>query len=88
MQSTLQATLSTWGKSVAIRIPAELLRSSGWQAGQTVQFEPAANGAFMLRSKPKKMNLEDLLAQCDWTQAPNAEEREWLDSPAVGEELL
>jgi antitoxin ChpS len=88
MQTTLQATLSTWGKSVAIRIPAELLRSSGWQAGQTVQFEPAANGAFMLRPKPKKLNLDDLLAQCDWTQAPSVEEREWLDSPAVGQELL
>jgi antitoxin component of MazEF toxin-antitoxin module len=88
MLPTLQATLSTWGKSVAIRIPAELLRSSGWQAGQTVQFEPAANGAIMLRSKPKKLNLEDLLAQCDWTQAPGAEDHEWLDSPAIGEELL
>jgi antitoxin ChpS len=88
MQTTREATLSTWGKSVAIRIPAELLRSSGWQAGQTVQFEPAPNGAFMLRSKPKKLNLEDLLAQCDWTQATSAEEREWLDSPAVGQEQL
>jgi antitoxin ChpS len=88
MQTTLQATLSTWGKSVAIRIPAELVRSSGWQPGQTIQFEPAPNGAYTMRPKPKKRNLEDLLAQCDWSQAPSAQDREWLDSPAVGQELL
>jgi antitoxin ChpS len=88
MQTTMQATLSTWGKSVAIRIPAELLRSNGWQAGQTIQFEPALNGTFLIRPKPKKLNLDELLAQCDWTQAPSAQDREWLDSPAMGQELL
>lgn len=32
--------------------------------------------------------LRSLLAQCDHTLPPSVEEREWLDSPAVGRELI
>jgi antitoxin component of MazEF toxin-antitoxin module len=77
MQTTLKATLSTWGKSVAIRIPAELVRSNGWQAGQTLGFHPAANGGLLLKPLPKKLNLDELLAQVTDDNLPDETDVHW-----------
>ena len=39
------------------------------------------------RKRPK-YKLADLLAQCDYTIPMSAEEREWLDMPSVGREIV
>jgi len=36
--------------------------------------------------KPK-YTIEQLLAQCDFSQPMSAEDREWLDAPSVGREI-
>ena len=33
-------------------------------------------------------SLDDLLAQCDETDTPSAEDRAWIDAKPVGNELL
>ena len=38
-------------------------------------------------SRPR-YTLEELLAQCEGDQEITAEEREWLDAPRVGNELI
>ncbi len=35
-----------------------------------------------------KYTLQELLDQCDFSLPVTTEEREWLDAPAVGEEVL
>jgi hypothetical protein len=35
-----------------------------------------------------RYNLAELLAQCDLSAPPSAEDRAWLDAPAVGREVL
>ncbi len=39
------------------------------------------------RTRPS-YSLEELLAQCDGTAPPDEEDRAWLDSGPVGNELL
>jgi len=40
-----------------------------------------------VRPKPS-YNLEELLAVSDFTKPETPEEREWVDAPAVGDELI
>jgi antitoxin ChpS len=42
----------------------------------------------VLFSDQPKYALSELLAQCDFSQPMTAEEREWLDAPAVRQEEL
>jgi len=34
------------------------------------------------------VNLDELLVKCDYSQPLTAEDREWIDAPPVGRELL
>lgn len=41
------------------------------------------------RQSPRSSHkIEDLLAQGDYSQPLSAEDREWMDSPPVGKELI
>ena len=40
------------------------------------------------RVRRSKYTLDELLAQCDFSQPYSEEEREWLDAEPVGRELL
>jgi len=42
------------------------------------------------RGRPRKgrYSLSELMEQCDLNAPPSAEDRAWLDSPAVGREVL
>ncbi len=88
MLSTLsQPTLSTpalgasrlalWGKSVAVRLPAALIRESGWTAGLPMQFERRADGAVILKPAPQKLDLDALLAQVTDDNLPDEADIEW-----------
>ena len=47
------------------------------------------NGRLVIQPKPRpSYSLDELLAQCDETGAPSAEDRAWIDAKPVGEELL
>jgi antitoxin ChpS len=76
------------GGSVMMAVPPALLEMLHLEAGQTMGI--AVDGErLVLQRKPRpKYTLDDLLAQCDPNAPLNEEDREWLDSPPVGRELI
>jgi antitoxin component of MazEF toxin-antitoxin module len=75
--SISQATISTWGKSTAVRIPAALVKASGLRIGQTVQFEPLAGGGITLRPVRERLDLDALLAAVTAANLPDEAEVTW-----------
>ncbi len=73
----LEATLSSWGKSTALRIPAPLVKQSGLKIGQTVRFENGTDGSIILRPVLERPNLDDLLAQVTPTNIPDEADITW-----------
>ena len=48
-----------------------------------------ADGSLVIDPKPRpRYTLAALLAASDYSQPQPAEEREWVDAPAVGRELI
>jgi len=48
-----------------------------------------ADGRLVVDPQPKpRYTLEELLALSDFSQPPTKEDREWLDAPPVGGELI
>jgi antitoxin ChpS len=57
------------------------------QAGATVGMT-VSGGHLVIDPKPRpRYTLAELLAASDYSQPQSAEEREWVDAPAVGGEL-
>ncbi|EAO4574279.1 antitoxin [Salmonella enterica] len=76
------------GGSVMLAVPPAVLKtlalSTDSEVGMTID-----NGCLIIEPRKRPCYLlEELLAQCD----PNAEisegDREWIDAPAVGREIL
>jgi antitoxin ChpS len=76
------------GGSVMLAVPPAFLDQLHLQAGVTVGLA-VDNGYLVVNPNPRPhYTLDELLAQCDATAEISAEDREWLDAPAVGGELL
>lgn len=75
--NSVQATVSTWGKSTAVRIPAELVKASGLRVGQTVQFEQLADGGITLRPVRERLDLAVLLASVTAENMPDEADVTW-----------
>ena len=73
----LEATLSSWGKSTALRIPAPLVKQSGLKIGQTVRFENGTDGSIILRPVLERPNLDALLAQVTPQNMPDEADITW-----------
>ncbi len=76
------------GGSVMLAVPPALLDvlrlSPGAQVGLTVD-----NGRLIVEPHPRRRyTLAELLAASDYSQPLTPEEREWVDAPPVGRELL
>lgn len=76
------------GGSVMLAVPPALLDilhlSAGTPVGITLD-----DGRMVVEARPRpRYTLDELLAQCDGSVATSAEDREWTDGPAVGNELL
>jgi antitoxin ChpS len=82
------AKLRKVGGSVMLAVPPALLDvlhlAPGANVGLTVE-----NGRLVIEppSRPR-YTLAELLAASDYSQPQPAEEREWVDAPAVGREPL
>jgi antitoxin ChpS len=81
------AKVQKWGNSMALRIPATMLRSLGLAEGQAVALS-VENGALVARPAQKRYTLAALLAECDFSKPMTAEEREWIDAAPVGLEEI
>jgi antitoxin ChpS len=74
------------GGSVMLAVPPALLEALSLSPGAQVRLA-IANGKLVIEPKPKqRYSLRELLAASDYSEAPSADEREWIDAPAVGRE--
>jgi antitoxin MazE len=77
IMQTQQATLSAWGKSTAVRIPAALVKKSGLSIGQTVRLESSSDGTITVRAVIKRPKLETLLAFVTPENMPDEADISW-----------
>lgn len=84
----MQMTIKKWGNSLATRIPKAVVESVGLHFNQEVDIE-AVNGKIIITpSKTIEYNLEDLLRQCKpGAMVLTDEDKEWINSPPVGNEI-
>jgi len=76
------------GGSIMLTVPPAFLDQLHLQAGTTVGMV-VSDGRLVVVPKPKPhYTLAELLAASDYSQPQPAEEREWVDAPAVGGELI
>lgn len=84
----LVTTLRKVGGSVMLAVPPALLDllqlSEGAKVGLAVD-----NGRLVVEPQPSvRYTMAELLAASDYSSPQPPEEREWIDAPAVGGELL
>ncbi|MGC1872589.1 MAG: hypothetical protein WA700_16645 [Acidobacteriaceae bacterium] len=76
------------GGSIMLAVPPVLLNLLRLKAGATVAVD-VENGRLIVEPQQRpRYTLEDLLAASDYSQPLSPEEREWVNAPAVGRELL
>lgn len=76
------------GGSVMLVVPPVFLDQLHLKAGATVGLA-VDNGCLLVNPSPRpRYSLAELLAASDYSQPQPPEEREWVDAPAVGGELL
>ena len=76
------------GGSVMLALPPALLDLLQLKVGATVSVE-VADGRLVVDPQPKpRYTLAELLALSDFSQPLTEEDREWLDAPPVGGELI
>lgn len=80
------ATLRSVGGSVVMAIPKHILEMAQLRAGTQVEID-IQDGRIVIIPKKPRYTLAELMAQCDLSQGMDEEEREWLETPPVGEEL-
>ena len=76
------------GGSIMLAVPPAILDILHLHAGSTVGLA-VDNGRLMVEPTLRpRYSLDELLAQCDASAEFSAEDRVWLDSKPVGNELL
>lgn len=75
------------GGSVILTVPPELLELLHLQAGNAVGIAVDSGRLVVEPQTRPRYTLQELLAQCDPSFPLEDEEREWIDAPAVGNEL-
>lgn len=76
------------GGSVMLAVPPAYLEQLHLQAGASVGVR-IADGHLVIDPRPRpRYTLAELLGASDYTRPQPAEEREWVDAPAVGGELI
>ena len=76
------------GGSVMLAVPPAILELLHLQAGEAVGL--SVDGARLVIEPGIKPHytLEELLANSDYSQPIPPEEREWVDAPAIGREII
>lgn len=78
----MQARVSRWGNSLAVRLPRSAVEELGLGEGEHVDMR-VEDGALVVRKARPRYRLDDLLAAIDPRSVPPV-----LDVPPRGEELL
>jgi antitoxin ChpS len=81
-------TLRKVGGSIMLAVPPAFLDQLHLQAGATVGVV-VSDGCLVVDPRPRtRYTLAELLAASDYSQPQPVEEREWVDAPPVGGELI
>jgi len=76
------------GGSVMLAVPPAVLKTLGLVTDSEVSLT-IDNGRLIIEPQNRpRYSLEELLAQCDPHIDMSDEDRQWIDTPAVGKELL
>ena len=76
------------GGSVMLAVPPAFLDQLHLQAGAMVGLA-IDHGRLVVDPKPRpRYTLAELLAASDYSQPLSVQDREWIDAPAVGGELI
>ena len=76
------------GGSVMLAVPPAILDQLQLKAGATVGLAVEGDQIILKPQNRPKYTLEELLAKSDYSAPMPAEDREWVDSPPVGRELI
>ena len=80
--------LRKMGGSVMLAVPPAFLDQLHLRVGATVGLA-VDQGCLVVNPRPRPhYTLAELLANSDYSQPQPAAEREWVDAPAVGGELI
>ncbi|MDE2362594.1 MAG: AbrB/MazE/SpoVT family DNA-binding domain-containing protein [Hyphomicrobiales bacterium] len=83
-----QATIGKWGKSLGVRIPADIARSLGLDVGSDVEIV-AGEGEIVVRPVARPRSLRDLLGDKspeEWRALYRGSAVDW--GPDVGREII
>jgi antitoxin ChpS len=76
------------GGSIMLAVPPALLELLHMKAGSSVGVA-VDGGRLIVEAAPRpRYTLDELLAESDYAQPLSPEDREWLDAPTIGKELL
>jgi len=75
------------GGSLSFAVPPAVKESLGLKPGSVLEVV-AEDGQLVAKRKRPKYTLDELIAKCDFDAPYSDQEREWLDAPPVGRELL
>ena len=76
------------GGSVMLAVPPAFLEQLHLQVGATVGLA-LSDGRLVIEPAPRpRYTMAELLAASDYLQPQPIEEREWVDAPAVGGEMI
>jgi len=76
------------GDLLTLTVTPELKERLQLRKGQLVELEVEDNHLVVRQQRRKKYTLQELLDQCDFSIPPSPEDREWIDAPAVGREII
>jgi antitoxin ChpS len=76
------------GGSVMLAVPPFILEQLELKAGATVSLAVDGERLILEPRKKPRYTLDELLAASDYSQPMSAEDREWIDAPPVGRELI
>ncbi|MFC3074841.1 AbrB/MazE/SpoVT family DNA-binding domain-containing protein [Shinella pollutisoli] len=82
------STLRNVGGSVMMTVPKPIVEELGLQANTKVEVTVEDGRLIAVPRTRPKYTLEELIAECDLDAPLSEEDREWLNDPPTGREVL
>ncbi len=82
------ATVQKWGNSLGVRIPRDMAEDLGLLEGKQVTFEKRGGALTVRAVKIPRYSLKELLKDIKKPSKLTKEDREWLDFPPTGKEII
>ena len=76
------------GGSVMLAVQPAILEQLELKVGSTISLAVDGERLILQPQKKPRYTLDELLAASDYSQPMSAEDREWIDAPPVGRELI